>query len=128
MNIFTFVSNVCATNEVSVNSSGVQRLVGTLRVAGFADEIKPAESLLAQQLIEGRLHKISNGQFRQAAAVSTSKVEPINSKAHFEEIDSFRSKNVCPRCKSNMERVKLANYEESAYCPRCKVALWMDSE
>jgi len=128
MNIHKFVSDICAANDVSVNTSGVQRLVGTLRAAGFSTDIRSDESILAQQIIEGRLHQISKGKFRQAAVVQTSRQEPISSRAHFEKIESFRAKNVCPRCKSNMERVKLANYEESAYCAGCKVALWLDSE
>lgn len=128
MNIHKFVSDICASNDVSVNTSGIQRLVGTLKAAGFSTEIKGNQVILAQQIVEGRLHQISKGKFRQAAAVQTSRLEPISSRAHFEKIDSFRVKNVCPRCKSNMERVKLANYEESAYCAGCKVALWLDSE
>lgn len=128
MNIHKFVSEVCADNDVSVNTSGIQRLVGTLKAAGFSSEIRSDESMLAQQIVEGRLHQISKGRFRQAAVVQTSRLEPISSRAHFEKIDSFRAKNVCPRCKSTMERVKLANYEASAYCPGCKVALWLDSE
>jgi len=123
MNIYELVNNVCKKNAFDLNTSGVQRLVGTLRSAGFSDTLSALETTQAQQILEKRLQAVSSPTLRTAANAS---VAPISSLAKFEEIDSFRTKNVCPRCKSKMERVKLAKYEKAAYCPTCKVALWTD--
>jgi hypothetical protein len=121
MNIYTLVQSVCSDADVAISTSGVQRLVGTLRAAGFEDRLDARQAGLAKQIISNRISKLDAPNLRTAGVVA-----PISSTARFEEIESLRSKNKCPRCKSNMEQVKLATYEPAKFCKRCKVALWMD--
>jgi len=128
MNIYTFVRDTCTKANFGVNTGAVQRLVGTLRAAGFQDDLSTKDAQIATQIINKRLKQISSPEMRTAGVES-----PISSTAKFEEIESLRSKNLCPRCKSTMDEVKLATYnktkaayEKAKFCKRCKVALWID--
>jgi ribosomal protein S27AE len=125
MNIYDFVSGVCRKRTLDVNTAAVQRLVGTLRCAGFSDDIVTTEQALAETMLVDRLRHLDDPTLHVASDLSSS-ISPIPSTAKFEEIDTLRSKNMCPRCKKSMEMVKLANYEKAAYCTSCKVALWTD--
>jgi hypothetical protein len=121
MNIYNLVQHVCADAKVTISTSGVQRLVGTLRAAGFTDTLNTHETGIATDIISSRINKLGTPSLRTAGIEA-----PIASTARFEEIESLRSKNKCPRCKSDMEQVKLATYELAKFCKACKVALWMD--
>ena len=95
MNIYTLVQDVCAGADVIISTSGVQRLVGTLRSAGFKDSLDARESVVATTIISSRINKLNTPNIRTAGIEA-----PISSVAKFQEIDDLRSKNKCPRCKS----------------------------
>lgn len=121
MNIYNLVQDVCGDAGVTISTSGVQRLVGTLRAAGFKDSLNQHETGIATKIISSRISKLDDPNLRTAGVEA-----PITSTARFEEIESLRSKNLCPRCKNSMEQVKLSKYEPAKFCKACKVALWMD--
>jgi len=129
MNIYQFVKDTCSEQNPSINTAEVQTLVGTLRSAGFQDELRPIELVLVRQLVLSRLAKpqvrtaavqTADADIRKAPTVMV----PMTSQARFDEIDALRGKNLCPRCKKGTEVVKLSNYQPSRYCKKCRVALW----
>ena len=120
MDIYNFVKTVCHSKNVPADTTLVQRFVGTLRSAGFSNDLTNKDMVDARLLIIDRL---TNREIRTAGTASET---PITSVAKFQEIHSFMSENKCPRCKETMESVKLANYEAANYCSRCKVALWQE--
>lgn len=121
MNIYALVRHTCEESGFSVATGAVQRLVGTLRSAGFSDSLSSSEVVQVKRILAKRFKELSSPQLRTAEVES-----PITSTAKFEEIETLRSRNLCPRCKSEMEEVKLANYEKARFCAKCKVALWID--
>ncbi len=125
MNIYQLVSDTCNQADVS-DLSTVHRLVGTLRSAGFTDELSDSQCTTAVQILQAR---ILPKRMAVTAAVEEADVhtdEPLSPKAKFEEIEALRGKNLCPRCKREMNEVKLSDYRKSKYCRSCKVALWAD--
>ena len=103
MNIYKLVQDSCAHAKVEISTGGVQRLVGTLRAAGFSDTVADHEVKTAVSIIHKRISRLDTPNVRTAGVEA-----PIASTAQFEEIEALRSKNKCPRCKKDMEQVKLA--------------------
>jgi len=124
MNIYQLVAEACAKAQIE-DTQTVHRLVGTLRSAGFPNEIAGAHIATATQIV---LERIAPSRI-VTAGTEVGEVEPdepLSPTAKFDEIESLRGKNLCPRCKREMSDVKLSDYRKAKHCKSCKVALWKD--
>lgn len=123
----------CASTEISQDTSTVQRLVGTLRTAGFPKYLSDRERKMALDLLKRcasrenprvPMKDLDNADpISKTAAASEAAVSSVG---RFDAIDDLRGKSVCPRCKKDMIMVKLSAYEGAKYCSMCRVALWPD--
>jgi len=120
MTVYNFVRNVLTTAGIQ-DLHVVQKFVGTARTMGFEGDLSDGDQRLLKKLVLDRV--ASTGKQVTASAGA----EKFTSHARFEEIDSLRGRNLCPRCKTEMNpAVKLADYQIAKYCKACKVALWPD--
>lgn len=126
MNIYNFVSD-CAVSIVpgmQFSTKSIQKLVGTLRSAGFSDIVQEKDFTLGREILTTSLSIKS--QLRTASFESAVVVEPTNLRDKFSEMIGLMHKGVCPRCKTSMNPVKLSNYEPANYCSKCRTTLWTD--
>lgn len=126
MTVYDFVRSVCAQAGIN-DGATVEKLVGTARTMGFED----GKFDLSDQKQLGKilLPNAPKTAGSHAGKPVTASADPQSVVAHtrFEEIESMRGKNLCPRCKKEMNPgVKLADYQTAKYCKTCKVALWPD--
>lgn len=125
MTVYNLVRMVLATTGIT-DTSTIQKFVGTARTMGFEDDMDLTDELALGKILLSRAPKTAGSH---AGIPITASVDPQPVVAHtrFEEIESLRGKNLCPRCKKEMNPgVKLADYQMAKYCKGCKVALWVD--
>ncbi len=125
MKVYDFVRVVFA--EVGITDTAtIQKIVGTARSMGFEDGLNLTDQKQLGKILLARAPKTAGSH---AGIPVTASVDPQPVAAHtrFEEIESLRGQNLCPRCKKEMNPgVKLADYQTAKYCKGCKVALWPD--
>ena len=136
-NIYDFVTASCNELGLSADTANVQRIVGTLRFAGFSHDLSEKDELLGKEIIASL--QPSRSQFRKANVVVTNSnrahpgtVTSANSDDRFMEIDAYIQRGTCPRCKTAMVPVKLGTklpqsreFIPANYCKACKTTLWV---
>ena len=125
MKVYDFVRAVLE-QAGTPDAATVEHAVGTARAMGFEDGIDLTDQRQLGKILLSRAPKTAGSHAGQPVTAS---VDPQSVVAHtrFEEIESMRGKNLCPRCKREMNPgVKLADYQTAKYCKTCKVALWPD--
>lgn len=126
MNIYQLVKDTYVEVRGSTpETADVERLVGTLRVAGVSSssekDVKLAKKIVKNNLRTTAVH---------TAGVQTSKqmelgsMEPVTQATQFKDIEALVKKKQCPRCKTKMVNVKLNDYRTALYCESDKVTLW----
>jgi len=139
MNIYALVAQHCQTAD----TAQIQRLVGTLRSAGFDDEIQDRELPIVKETLadisQQRMLRNRPTHTARAALVDqgrmTSKqmdqMKSVDGMDRFIEIEAYIEKGQCPRCHTAMVKVKLGShvpgdkgYMQANYCKACRTTLW----
>ncbi len=121
--VYDFVRTVLASAGIE-DSGLIEKSVGTVRSMGFEDLLDLSDQRVLGKILLARAPTMSGSHAGRQVTASAS-TEPVTASTKFEEIDSLRGRNLCPRCKKEMNPgVKLADYQTAKYCKGCKVALW----
>jgi len=121
MHIYKLVRMMLAGAGIT-DTPTIQKYVGTARTMGFEDELSDSNTKLLTDLL---LPRIAKKRKEIKPIKVTAAVDSVAGHVRFDEIDSLRGRNLCPRCKKEMNPgVKLADYQITKYCKHCKVALW----
>lgn len=137
MKIYEFVSKTCIAEGVGSDTSEVQRIVGTLRAAGFGYDLSDKDQVLGHEIVSDLLRNkrklrvgkvlVTNSDHGQSGRVHSS-----NSDDRFVEIEAYIEQGKCPRCKTPMTKVKLGSklpnnrdFMGANYCRSCKTTLWV---
>lgn len=118
MSLFDFVKRVSGKREVELSTPDVQRIVGTLRAAGFVRTVPERLEGTASEIVNKEL---LNLRTRRSKIHTASKNPKEGSTQEF-----LASKGTCPRCKVSMSSVKLSSYESAFFCSACRATLWQD--
>ncbi len=115
----------------------VERLVGSLRVSGFTEQltsekdISLASDIVRNKIVAYRKHLAKayakdyiDKNLKTAAAGATTAVAADNTSEKFLEIEALMKKGKCPRCKTSMTPVKLRRYEAANFCSSCRTTVW----
>jgi hypothetical protein len=137
MNIYDLVTQHCLSVG-TVDTAQVQRLVGTLRSAGFADDLPDRElSVVRETLAE--LSQRRQLRTAKLAAPDQGRISPqqadrmtsVDGMDRFIEIEAYIEKGQCPRCHTPMAKVKLGSHLSGGkdflvanYCKTCRTTLW----
>jgi hypothetical protein len=134
MNIYTLVTQHCRTAD----TAQIQRMVGTLRSAGFADEVPDHELSTVRETLKD-LSQRSQLRTAKAAPVDQGRITPkqpdrmssVDGMDRFIEIEAYIEKGQCPRCHTSMSKVRLGShvaggkeYMPANYCKACRTTLW----
>jgi hypothetical protein len=136
MNIYEIVTQHCSSLG-TVDTAQVQRLVGTLRSAGFSDELPERELLVVRETL-AELSQRRKLRTAKLAAPDQGRISPksdrttsVNSMDKFIEIEAYIEKGQCPRDHTPMAKVKLGShiagakdYLQAWYCKTCRTTLW----
>lgn len=125
MKVYDFVRMVLKQAGIQ-DAATVERFVGDARVMGFHDDMDLTDERQLGKLLLSRAPQVAGSHAGRPVTASVD-LKSVTAATKFEEIDSLRAKNLCPRCKREMNPgVKLADYQTTKYCKHCKVALWPD--
>jgi len=128
MKVYDFVRTVFA--QAGIDDQGaIERGVGTARAMGFKDGFDPSDQRVLGKVLlrRGNAPIVAGSHAGQPVTASIAK-EKVTASTNFDEIESLRGRNLCPRCKKEMNPgVKLADYQMAKYCKGCRVALWPDN-
>lgn len=115
-NIYEAIRKVADTQGYEVDTSTVNRVAGTLKVAGVR---KPTDDL-----IQRALEKITNNKFD-----FTVTAQENTDDSGFKKIDDSLKQGKCPRCGKTMADVLLADYTPAKFCKgECRITLWSIDE
>jgi hypothetical protein len=134
MNIYALVTQHCQIAD----TAQVQRLVGTLRSAGFIDEVPDRELPLIRATLDDLVQRrklrtakaapVDQGRMTQKQLDSMKSIDGMD---RFIEIEAYIEKGQCPRCHTPMSKVKLGShisggkdYLQANYCKTCRTTLW----
>ena len=127
MRLYHIVQGVLA--EAGIDDRGtIEKHMGTACTMGFdpTRELSPYDQQMLERILTSQLRAPKDAGLQAGKAVTASvAAESVTAHTRFEEIESLRGQNLCPRCKKEMNpEVKLADYQVAKYCKHCKVALW----
>ena len=128
MDLYSFVELTAERAQVELTHSGKNKIVGSLRTAGFAeklDTVKDRED--AFLIVSDRITRFIETPRLKKACVVTAATAKDGASA-FEAIKEMRDKGICPKCKTDraVEYPKIRNGEEVMYCKTCRAVLWKD--
>lgn len=117
MDLYSFVRVVAERSGLNLSQADRERLVGTLRTAGFSETLTTKrDKAQALAVVTAQINRATT-RLRTAAA-------PKQGADLFRTIQQLNSEKLCGKCKGKTESVKLASNEEANYCPTCRATLW----
>ena len=104
------------------DTATVERMVGSLRAAGFGSTIPASEINSVSTLVSSIMDKF--GTDSRVRSASTTLSSPEDSNETFMNIEALIDKGSCPRCKTAMSPVKLSSKKNANFCPDCRTCVW----
>jgi len=127
MTLYEFVALAADRADVQLTHSAKEKIVGSLKVAGFENLKNEKDRQTAFIIVSKRIAKIIEiPKLRKASIVTAA--SPKSGASAFEAIKEMRDKGICPKCKTdkNVSYPKIRKGEEVMYCSTCRAVLWKD--
>jgi hypothetical protein len=117
MDLYTFTTDTVQKLGLSVDQPTRERIVSSLRVAGFSRVEGSEEERIAEGILVKQVRRLAKVQGRNRFAAASPKEE-------FKRINDLNSKGTCGKCKKPMKEAKLSDGEDVNFCSSCLVTLW----
>lgn len=121
MDLYTFASMTASEMGYSIDQPTQERIISSLRVAGYTKIETPEDERIAQRIFIQQAKKLERlskaNRFRKASVTA-------NPKDEFARLKELNDKGQCGKCKKPMTTAKLDDGEEVNFCDSCKVTLW----
>lgn len=126
MDLYTFASKTASELGLKINQATKERLISTLRVAGYLKIENETDERIAKKIFEDHAKKLQIQEGHLSFRGATTKES--SPKEKFQELKQLNEKGLCGNCRQPTETTKLSDGEEVNYCDACRATLWKEGQ